>query len=59
MNERMNDSSYVRSKQKSSAEPSYTEESCAFMVYYAVCSGDSLRTFWETYKSKKESYWDS
>jgi len=43
----MNDSSYARtrSKPKSSAESSYTEDNCSLMGYYAAFSGDSLKTF--------------
>jgi hypothetical protein len=45
VNERMNDSSYVRSKPKISAQSSYTEDNCALKEYYAAFSGDSLKTF--------------
>jgi len=45
MNERMNDSSYVLSKPKGSAESSSTEDSCGLIGYYAACRGNSLTTF--------------
>jgi hypothetical protein len=47
MNERMNNSSYVHSKPRHSAESSYTEDNCALIGYYAACRGDSLTTFLE------------